>query len=94
MSKGIAETYDHRIWYNQGRVRVKSRQKIQNAYNWYFDILKKEQKYTTKERSGMSKWVYKTKQQAQKRFDKFGITREMIVSKLESKWLKDLEKYI
>lgn len=94
MSKGIAESYDHRIWYNQGRIRVKSRQRIQKAYSWYFDILKKEQKHGILERSGVSKWIYKAKQQAQKRLDKYGITKEMVLSKLESKWLKDLEKYI
>lgn len=94
MSKGRFEAYDHRIWYNAGRVRVKSRQKIQKSYDWYFDILKKEQKFGTKEKTGMSKWIYKTKLQAQRRFDKYGITKGMILTKLESKGLKDLEKYI
>ena len=64
MSKGIAETYDHRIWYNQGRVRVKSRQRIQKAYSWYFNILKKEQKFGVSDRFGVPKWIYKTKKQA------------------------------
>lgn len=94
MSKGIAESYDHRIWYNQGRIRVKSKQKIQKSYSRYFNILKKEQKYGITERSGMSKWIYKAKLQAQKRLDRYGITKDMILSKLESKGLKELEKYI
>lgn len=64
MGKGRFEAYEHRIWYNAGRVRVKSRRKIEKAYDFAIDTLKKQEKFGIAEKFGVSKWVYKAKLQA------------------------------
>lgn len=80
--------YDHRIHYNAGRIRVKSGRKIQKAYEWYFDILKKEQK------TGMEKRILKTKPKALARLKLFGITSAMLHRSLDHKGLTELKTYI
>ncbi len=82
--------YDHRIWYNAGRVRVKSRRKVEKAYEFTIDVLKKIEKYGLEDKFGMSKWCYKARIQALGRLKKMGITNDMLNTKLES---KGLEKY-
>lgn len=94
MGKGRFEAYDHRIWYNAGRVRVKSRKKIEKAYDFAIDTLKKQEKYGVEETFGMAKWVYKAKLQAFGRLKKFGITTTMFQQKLESKGLTSLAKFL
>jgi hypothetical protein len=95
MSKGFNNwAYDHRIWYNAGRVRVKSWRKIEKAYEYAIDTLKKIEKFWIEEKSGMSKWCFKTKTLAFARLKKFWITISMLTSKLESKWIKNLQKFL
>lgn len=95
MSKGFNNwAYDHRIWYNAGRVRVKSWRKIEKAYEYAIDTLKKIEKFWVEDKFGMSKWCYKTKILAFARLKKFGITVAMLNSKLESKWIKNLQKFL
>lgn len=91
MWKWRFEAYEHRIWYNAWRVRVKSKKKIQKAYDFAIDTLKKQQKYGSEEKMGMSKRVYKAKLQAFGRLKKYGITMDMLNEKLERKWLKTLK---
>ncbi len=71
-------------------MRVKSRRKIEKAYEFTIDVLKKIEKYGLGEKSGMSKWCYKARLQAFARLKKFGISNDMLNTKLES---KGLEKY-
>lgn len=95
MSKGFNNwAYDHRIRYNAGRVRVKSRRKVEKAYEYAIDTLKKIEKFWIEDKFGMSKWCFKTKTLAFARLKKFWITGTMLTSKLEAKWLKDLQKFI
>ena len=94
MGKGRFEAYDHRIWYNAGRVRVKSRRKIEKAYDFAIDTLKKQEKYGIEEKFGMAKRVYKAKIQSFDRLKKFGITPAMFQEKLNSKGLTALAKYL
>lgn len=83
--------YEHRIWYNAGRVRVKSRRKIEKAYDFAIDTLKKIQKYGIIEKAGMSKWCYKARLQAFGRLKKFGITESMLQEKMNNKGLTKLK---
>jgi hypothetical protein len=95
MSKGFNNgAYEHRIWYNAGRVRVKSRKKIEKAYDFAIDTLKKQEKFGITDKFGMSKWVYKTKMHAFGRLKKFGINMDMLNAALESKGLKELARHI
>lgn len=95
MSKGFNNwAYDHGIWYNAWRVRVKSRMKVQKSYDFAIDTLKKIQKFGIVEKTWMSKWCFKTKQLAFARLKKFWITKDMLCKKLDSRWLKALEQYI
>ncbi|MFA7284412.1 MAG: hypothetical protein WC004_01145 [Candidatus Absconditabacterales bacterium] len=94
MGKGRFEAYEHRIWYNAGRVRIKSKKKIQKAYDFVIDTLKKQAVHGIEEKSGVSKWIYKARLQAFGRLKKFGITRDMLQEKLTSKGLTSLSKYL
>lgn len=71
-------------------MRVKSRRKVEKAYEFTIDVLKKIEKYGLEDKFGMSKWCYKARIQALGRLKKMGITNDMLNTKLES---KGLEKY-
>lgn len=94
MSKGIREAYEHRIWYNAGRVRVKSKRKVHKAYDFAIDTMKKIEKFGLESKTWMSKRCYKAKLQAFARLKKFGITPAMLEEKLAHKGIKDLKKYM
>ncbi|MBP7007539.1 hypothetical protein KBB05_02160 [Patescibacteria group bacterium] len=94
MGKGRFEAYDHRIRYNAGRVRIKSKKKIQKAYDFAIDTLKKIEKFGSEEKSGMAKRSYKAKLQAFGRLKKFGITNSMLEEKMDKRGVKKLTKHI
>jgi len=72
------------MFYNQNFARKKSYDKYKNAILWYIDLLQKEQK------TGLTKWIAKTRVKANARIKKYWITKNMINDCLQNKWLTDL----
>lgn len=72
--------YKH-MMYNVSRSSQKSGNKLEKALNRYVDLIKKETK------QGETKWIYKTKERAQARLKKFGITQKMVDAALTKKGL-------
>lgn len=72
--------YKH-MMYNVSRASQKSGKKLEKAIAWFVDLFKKEQK------QGLTKWIFKTRQKAQVRLTKYGVTQKMIDAELTKKWL-------
>ena len=72
--------YKH-MMYNVSRASQKSGKKLEKAIARYVDLQKKEAK------QGETKWIYKTKQKAQARVKKMGITQAMLEKAMEKKGL-------
>jgi len=70
--------YKH-MMYNVSRTGKKSGKKLENAIARYVDLIKKETK------QGETKWIYKTKERAQARLKKYGVTQTMIDAALAKK---------
>ncbi|MEI7919959.1 MAG: hypothetical protein WCH65_07550 [bacterium] len=70
--------YKH-MMYNVSRTGKKSGKKLENAIARYVDLIKKENK------QGETKWIYKTKERAQARLKKYGVTQTMIDAALAKK---------
>lgn len=68
-----------RVFYNLNRLKKKSGEKHKNALLWYVLILKKQAK------QGETKWIYKTKKQAEARLKKYGISMLAVKDHLEKK---------
>ncbi|MEI7558486.1 MAG: hypothetical protein WCJ45_06945 [bacterium] len=73
--------YKH-MMYNVSRVSQKSGRKLEKAINRYVNLMKKEAD------QGETKWIYKTKERAQARLKKYGVTQKMIDAALEKKGVK------
>jgi len=72
--------YKH-MMYNVSRASQKSGKKLENAIARYVDLMKKEAD------QGETKWIYKTKERAQARLKKYGVTQKMIEAALAKKWI-------
>ena len=70
--------YKH-MMYNVSRASQKSGKKLEKAINRYVDLIKKESN------QGETKWIYKTKERAQARLKRYGVTQKMIDAALEKK---------
>lgn len=70
--------YKH-MMYNVSRTGKKSGKKLENAIARYVDLIKKETK------QGETKWIYKTKERAQARLKRYGVTQTMIDAALAKK---------
>ncbi|USN55671.1 MAG: hypothetical protein H6765_03645 [Candidatus Peribacteria bacterium] len=62
------------LFQNPNRKRKKSGKKHQNTVKWYVSLLKREEK------EGSTNWIIKTKQMAEKRMKRYGITQQMIAA--------------
>ena len=67
------------MMYNVSRVSQKSGKKLEKAIARYVDLIKKETD------QGETKWIYKTKQRAEARLKKYGVTQKMIDAALAKK---------
>ena len=85
MGNGIRVKKKH-LFYNPNRKRPKSDKKYKKAFEWYILVLKKRQK------PGFEKWVKKTLEKVNARFEKYGITQQMIEEYLKIKGLESLLK--
>jgi len=72
--------YKH-MMYNVSRASQKSGKKLEKAIARYVDLIKKESD------QGETKWIYKTKEKAQARLKRYGVTQKMIDAALAKKWL-------
>jgi len=72
--------YKH-MMYNVSRASQKSGKKLEKAIARYVDLIKKESD------QGETKWIYKTKERAQARLKRYGVTQKMIDAALAKKWL-------
>ena len=72
--------YKH-MMYNVSRASQKSGKKLEKAIARYVDLIKKEAD------QGETKRIYKTKERAQARLKKYGVTQKMIDEVLAKKWL-------
>ncbi len=72
--------YKH-MMYNVSRVSKKSGRKLKKSIERYVDLIKKEAV------QGETKWIYKTKEKAEARLKKFGVTQKMIDEALAKKGL-------
>ena len=70
--------YKH-MMYNVSRSSQKSGKKLEKAIARYVDLIKKEAD------QGETKWIYKTKERAQARLKRFGVTQKMIDEALAKK---------
>jgi len=70
--------YKH-MMYNVSRSSQKSGKKLEKAIARYVDLIKKEAN------QGETKWIYKTKERAQARLKRFGVTQTMIDAALAKK---------
>jgi len=70
--------YKH-MMYNVSRASQKSGNKLEKAIARYVDLIKKEGK------QGETKRINKTKEKAQARLKKFGVTQKMVDAALEKK---------
>lgn len=70
--------YKH-MMYNVSRASQKSGNKLEKAIARYVDLIKKEGK------QGETKRIIKTKEKAQARLKKFGVTQKMVDAALEKK---------
>ncbi|HMS91291.1 MAG TPA: hypothetical protein PKC87_03670 [Candidatus Absconditabacterales bacterium] len=73
--------YKH-IMYNVSRASQKSGKKLVKAIARFVSLIAKQNK------QGETKWIYKTKEKAQARLTKYGVTEKMIDAALEKKGLK------
>lgn len=71
--------YKHML-YNPSRASQKSGKKLEKAIARYVDLVKKEQKAGTE-----TKWILKTREKANARIKKMGITQKMLDEALEKK---------
>lgn len=62
------------LFQNPNKKRKKSGKKYENTIRWYNTLLKREKE------EGLTAWIVKTKQQAEKRIKKYGITPAMIAA--------------
>lgn len=60
------------LFQNPNRKRKKSGKKYEKTIKWYVSLLKREQS------EGATNWIKKTKEMAQRRMKKYGITQAMI----------------
>ncbi|EKD25070.1 MAG: hypothetical protein ACD_80C00123G0003, partial [uncultured bacterium (gcode 4)] len=72
--------YKH-MMYNVSRASQKSGKKLEKAIARYVDLMKKEAD------QGETKWLFKTKERAQARLKRFGVTQTMIDAALAKKGL-------
>lgn len=72
--------YKH-MMYNVSRASQKSGKKLEKAIARYVDLMKKEAD------QGETKWIFKTKERAQARLKRFGVTQTMIDAALAKKGL-------
>jgi len=72
--------YKH-MMYNVSRASQKSGKKLEKAIARYVDLMKKQSI------AGETKWIYKTKEKAQARLKKYGVTQKMVDAALQKKWL-------
>ncbi len=70
--------YKH-MMYNVSRSSQKSGKKLEKAIERYVDLIKKESK------QGETKRLYKTKERAQARLKRYGVTQKMIDAALAKK---------
>ena len=70
--------YKH-MMYNVSRASQKSGKKLEKAIARYVDLIKKESN------QGETKWIYKTKERAQARLKRYGVTQSMIDAALAKK---------
>jgi hypothetical protein len=70
--------YKH-MMYNVSRASQKSGKKLEKAIARYVDLIKKESD------QGETKWIYKTKEKAQARLKRYGVTQKMIDAALAKK---------
>ena len=70
--------YKH-MMYNVSRASQKSGKKLEKAIARYVDLMKKEAD------QGETKWLFKTKERAQARLKRFGVTQTMIDAALAKK---------
>ena len=70
--------YKH-MMYNVSRASQKSGKKLEKAIARYVDLIKKESD------QGETKWIYKTKERAQARLKRYGVTQKMIDAALAKK---------
>ena len=70
--------YKH-MMYNVSRASQKSGRKLEKAIARYVDLMKKEAT------QGETKWIYKTKERAQARLKRYGVTQTMIDAALDKK---------
>lgn len=69
------------MMYNVSWARKKSGKKLENAIARHVDLVKKEQK------QGTTKWIIKTREKANARIKKMGITQKMLDDALAKKGL-------
>jgi hypothetical protein len=70
--------YKH-MMYNVSRASQKSGKKLEKAIARYVDLIKKQST------QGETKWIYKTKERAQARLKRYGVTQTMIDAALAKK---------
>ncbi len=73
-----------RLFYNLNRKKPKSYKKYKKAMEWYITVMKK------KDKIWYEKWVEKTLTKVKARFEKYGITSEMLKEYLAKKGLENL----
>jgi hypothetical protein len=74
--------YKH-MMYNVSRASQKSGKKLEKAIDRYVDLMKKETKAGTE-----TKWIFKTREKANARLKKYGVTQKMLDEALAKKGLK------
>ena len=72
------------MFYNPKRTQKRSGRRFQKAYEFYIDTLKKKATWWD------TKWIQQTLPKAEARLQKYGITKQMVAKKIESKGLTDL----